>query len=203
MKRIGGWISSNFWPLLPAFLALLGLASLAAGCAAAPRPWPLVSAVHTKGHKRPPKRPITAATLVENSLQRRGLSFGTDGSVQALYSYATMRHESIDPREARPGDIVFFDTSSGEGRCGGHVGLVQGIAPGGALKFRERRNEEDRESVADPMRPSQRRDDNGRVINTFMQPRKPNDREGTRYYAGQMVCAVVRVRKIAGSGARM
>jgi len=197
MKRSVVWVSSNFWPLLPAFVGLLAIATLVLGCGAqtTQAPWPLVQEAHAKGRKATPKRPMNAATLVEASLRDRGLRFGTDGSVKALYSYATQTHERVNAQEARPGDVVFFDTSRAGNQCGGHVGLVQGFAPGGALKFRERRGGEERVSVADPQRPGQRRDEDGRVINTFIRPVKPDDPAGTRYYAGQMVCAVVRVTR--------
>lgn len=206
MKRWSSWVSSNFWPLLPALVGLLAIAMLAVGCSAAStqRPWPVAAEVHAKG---PPvakrnlgsaaslRRPVTAATLVERSLRDRGLDFGTDGSVQALYSYAISQHEAVDPRQARPGDLLFFDSAAEASGCGNHVGLVEGIAPGGAIKFRERRDNEERTSIADPLRPARRRDDAGRVINTFMRARQPNDAVGTRYYAGQMVCSVIRIVK--------
>ncbi|MDX2021087.1 MAG: NlpC/P60 family protein [Deltaproteobacteria bacterium] len=195
MKSSVVWVSSNFWPLLPALVGLVAIATMVLGCGAqtSQTPWPLVPQAQAKGRKANPKRPLNAASLVESSLRERGLRFGTDGSVKALYSYATQTHDRVSAQEARPGDLVFFDTSPTGNQCGGHVGLVQGFAPGGALKFRERREGEERVSVADPQRPGQRRDEDGRVINTFLRARKPNDPEGTRYYAGQMVCAVVRV----------
>lgn len=203
MKRWSAWVSSNFWPLLPALVGLLAIAMLAVGCSAASaqRPWPVAPDVHAKGRQvgtralASGRRPVTAATLVERSLRDRGLDFGTDGSVRALYSYAVSQHEAVDPRQARPGDLVFFDSTADATGCGNHVGLVEGIAPGGALKFRERRDNEERASIADPLRPARRRDDAGRVINTFMRARQPNDAVGTRYYAGQMVCSVIRIVK--------
>jgi len=194
MKRSGVWFVSNFWPLLPALVGLVAIAALVVGCGTTTgqTPWPISGDVQAKGRKASSKRPLLARSLVESNLLDRGFSFGTDGSSEALYSYATARHEAVAPQEARAGDLVFFDTSPGGNHCGGHVGLVQGIAPGGALKFRERRDGLDRISVADPLRPAQRRDSEGRVINTFLRARKPSDAEGMRYYAGQMVCSVIR-----------
>jgi hypothetical protein len=195
MKRPGKWFMSNFWPLLPALVGLVAIAALVVGCGATNKqsPWPVSGEMHAKGRKASPKRPMMAAgTLVEDDLLHRGFSFGTDGSSEALYSYARARHEAIAPQEARAGDLVFFDTSAGGNRCGSHVGLIEGIAPGGAIKFRERRDGQERKSIADPLRPNQRRDSDGRVINTFLRSRKPNDPDGTRYYAGQMVCSVIR-----------
>lgn len=194
MKRSGSWFVSNFWPLLPALVGLVAVAVLVAGCGAttSQTPWPVSAEVHAKGRKGSSKRPLLAGSLVESSLQHRGFSFGTDGSSEALYSYARSRHEAVDPQEARAGDLVFFDTSADGNHCGGHVGLVEGIAPGGALKFKERREGQERISLADPLRPAQRRDSDGRVINTFLRTRKPSDAAGTRYYAGQMVCSIIR-----------
>lgn len=194
MMRFGTWFVNNFCPLLPAMVGLVAVASLVTGCGATTSQmrWPVSGGVHPKGRKTQSKRPLLARSLVETSLLHRGFSFGTDGSSEALYSYASARHEAIAPQEARVGDLVFFDTSLGGNHCGGHVGLVEGIAPGGAMKFRERRDGQERSSMADPLRPAQRRDSEGRVINTFLRARKPNDVEGTRYYAGQMVCSVIR-----------
>ncbi|MCG5056206.1 MAG: C40 family peptidase [Myxococcales bacterium] len=191
------WISANFWPLLPALLGLAAIGVLAAGCGGwtSQTPWPLRSEGRPKGARaESPRRPDDAAAWVEATLRRRGLKFGTDGSVAALYSYAVARHERIDPRAARAGDLLFFDTSRDGNACGTHVGLVEAIAPGGALKFRERRDGRDLQSFADPMRPRRRRDAQGRVVNSFLRPRQPHDEDTSRYFAGEMVCAVVRVR---------
>lgn len=197
MVRLVRWTAKNFWPLLPALLGLAAIGALAAGCGglAAHNPWPLRSATHAKGPSNPASpRPETAAAPVERTLRARGLRFGTDGSVGALYAYATSRHERVDPRRARVGDLVFFDLTDDGSHCGNHVGIVTGIAPGGALKFQERREGRDRESFVDPMRPGRRRDEQGRLINSFLRPRRPGDGDDVRHYAGQMLCAVVRVR---------
>lgn len=196
MRRLVRWISRNFWPLLPALVGLLAIGFLAAGCGAVAMhaPWPLAPRMHGKGARPSIERPVTAAAPVEEALHARGLRFGTDGSVGALYAYATSQHERVDPRRARAGDLVFFDTTRDGSRCGTHVGVVAGVAPGGALKFREWRQGTTRDSFADPMRPQRRRDEQGRVINSFLRARTPSDDDGTRYYAGEMLCAVVRVR---------
>ncbi len=151
--------------------------------------------MHAKGTRRSDApRPMTAAAPIERALHERGVRFGTDGSVEALYAYAHGRHENLDPRQARVGDLLFFDTTQRGTACGTHVGMVTGIAPGGALKFQEWREGVQRESVVDPMRPTRRRDEQGRVINTFLRARQQGDDSALRYYAGEMLCAVIRVR---------
>lgn len=132
-----------------------------------------------------------AVDLVESTLRRRGLRFGTDGTPGGLLAYVSHRHRLIPSTQARPGDVVFFDL--GSGRCGDHVGLVESRHPGGRLTFREIRDGEARTSLAHPGRPTDRRDEDGLVLNTFLRPRRPEDPRGARYFAGDMLCAVGRL----------
>ena len=73
----------------------------------------------------------SAARLVEEALRKQGLAFGTDGSVEALYSYLRARHQVVPACEARVGDIVFFNTRDEKDHCGSHAGVVDGVRPGG------------------------------------------------------------------------
>lgn len=135
--------------------------------------------------------PASAVDLVERALRRRGLRFGTDGTPGGLLAYVSHRHRLVPPTQARPGDVVFFDL--GSGRCADHVGLVEARHPGGRLSFRESRDGEARTSLAHPGRPTDRRDEDGLVLNTFLRPRRPDDPLGARYFAGDMLCAVGRL----------
>jgi hypothetical protein len=132
------------------------------------------------------------AGLVERSLHERGLTFGTDGSVASLYEYLHDSERVVAPSQAEAGDVVFFDLGGG---CGGHVGLVDAVDREGRIAFRERRAGELLHSYADPGQPTARRDARGRVRNSFLRPRRPDDPPSYRYYAGEMLCEVIRVKR--------
>jgi hypothetical protein len=126
--------------------------------------------------------------IVERSLRERGLRFGTDGTPEALYQYVRYSHELVPPERARPGDIVFFDM--GEHGCGEHLGLVEAVEGEGRIVFRESRGGVVRRSFVHPGAPRVRRDSSGRVLNTFLRPRRMEDPPEARYFAGEMLCAV-------------
>lgn len=132
------------------------------------------------------------AALVTRSLRERGLTFGTDGTMGAVYAYLRDRHQVVPPAEARPGDIVFFDLTGDGGDCGGHGGVIEEVDETGRIEFRERRAGAIRRSFAHPGEPVTRRDERGRLLNTFLRPRRQEDPPATRYFAGEMLCAVAR-----------
>jgi hypothetical protein len=193
MRRAAVWLA----------VALLG------GCGTPPRHWRARAAVV---HRRAPPRARPAmihtagpsparvtvadgpAALVEHALRARGLRFGTDGSVRALYEFLTGRYPSVPPAAARSGDVVFFALEGPSSGCGTrtHVGLVEGVDPAGRITFRERRDGETRRSYATPGAPTSRRDAQGRVLNSFLRPRRPEDPPGLKYFSGEMLCVVVR-----------
>src|SRR4051794_7720279 len=72
-----------------------------------------------------------SAAPIERALHARGLRFGTDGSVGALYAYMRDVHKAVTPAKARPGDVVFFDVDAEGLGCGNHVGLVEAVDPDG------------------------------------------------------------------------
>lgn len=131
-----------------------------------------------------------AASPVEQSLRSRGIRFGTDGSSPALFAFVREHFAEVPVREASRGDVVFFDLGSG---CGGHVGLIETVEPGGRIGFRERRDGETRHSYVSPAAPYARRDDRGRILNTFLRPKRMDDGPETRYFAGEMACAIFHV----------
>lgn len=131
--------------------------------------------------------------LVEDELRGRGLRFGSDGSTMALYRYMLVEHRKVAPRDARKGDVLFFDVSREEPRCGGHAGVVEAVDADGRITFRELRAGETRRSYVTPAAPRRRRADDGRVLNTFLRIKEPNDPREARYFAGEMLCAVARV----------
>jgi hypothetical protein len=88
--------------------------------------------------------------------------------------------------------VVFFDLD-GRG-CASHAGLVEAVDRSGRITFRERRDGEIRRSYADPADPRTRRDGQGRILNTFLRARRLEDPPGLRYFSGEMLCAVIRVK---------
>jgi len=132
----------------------------------------------------------SAARLVEESLHARGIRFGTDGSVPSLFAFSREHFAQVDAGQVRGGDVLFFDAGKG---CGGHAGVVETAEPGGRIGFREWRDGSSRHSFVTPREPYLRRDDRGRIMNTFLRPKRMDDPDDTAYFAGQMLCAVFRV----------
>lgn len=130
------------------------------------------------------------ASFIEKILHQKGLVFGTDGSPQALHAYLSGKFPKISSRLAAPGDIIVFDLGQG---CGSQIGLVEQVDSTGRIIFREHRDGSLRESQATPSLPNQRRDARGRILNTFLRPKRVDDPIGTRYFAGDMICALFRV----------
>jgi hypothetical protein len=130
------------------------------------------------------------ASFIEKSLHRKGLVFGTDGSAQALHAYLAGKFPKLPAREAASGDIIVFDLGQG---CGGRIGVIEQVDSTGRIVFREQVEGAFQESHATPSLPYQRRDERGRILNTFLRPKRINDPIGTRYFAGDMICALFRV----------
>jgi len=134
-----------------------------------------------------------ASAFVERALQRRGLRFGTDGTVESIHAYMKFEHRLVPARRARPGDVVFFALGDPE-TCGDHAGVVEGVDRSGRIVFGESRFGQQRRSYVHPARPAERRDAQGRILNTFLRARRPDDPPAARYFAGEMLCAVGRPR---------
>jgi len=183
----------------PSLLGLALLASLPVACSTASSHSLYVpsaqirSAVSTPGSRKPPQQAHgkrNAASLVEESLHARGIRFGTDGSVPALFAFVREQFPLVQADQARGGDVLFFDLGSG---CGLHTGLVETAESGGRIGFREWRDGSSRHSYVTPRDPFLRRDGRGRIMNTFLRPRRREDPAETTYFAGEMLCAVFRV----------
>ena len=135
---------------------------------------------------------------VEHSLHGAGLRFGTDGSARALWGYMRASHELVAAGAARPGDVVFFDVwgTAPEPSCRDrvdHAGIVESIDADGRIGFLERRGGRVLHSFVDPDRPTARRDDRGRILNSFLRPKLIAEPPGARHFAGEMICGVARV----------
>jgi hypothetical protein len=134
----------------------------------------------------------SAAGLVEESLHARGIRFGTDGSLSSLFAFVLGDFPRITAAEARDGDVVFFDTGTG---CGSHVGVVESAESSGRIGFREWRDGSSRHSFLTPKAPLARRDEQGKILNTFLRTKHLEDSPETAYFAGEMLCAVFRVEQ--------
>jgi hypothetical protein len=183
---------------------VLGLASL--GCATPTRtrrlPPSIFQAARTDvrgAHHRAPRRAARneGAALVERALHDAGLRFGTDGSARALWGYMRASHVAIAPAEARPGDVVFFDThgTGEEPDCADHAGLVESAETDGRLGFVEARGGQLRHSFVQPAQPTLRRDERGEIVNSFLRTKQVSDPPQARYFAGEMLCGVFRVQR--------
>jgi hypothetical protein len=181
-------------------LSLIALALLAIGCAPIPRSWRYPPRVFQSSAPRPTPakrlRPsphaAPAAALVERALHERGFRFGTDGTVGALHDYLADNGRPVRPAQARAGDVVFFDLNGGGPD---HAGLVESVDADGRITFREARDGEVRQSYVLASAPSARRDSAGRVLNTFLRPKRPQDPPYLRYFAGELICAVLRLER--------
>ncbi len=146
-----------------------------------------VLGAHKSGQHHPKR---SAASLVEESLHARGVRFGTDGSVPALFAFMRGQFAQVHADQARGGDVLFFDLGAG---CGTHVGLVETAEPSGRIGFREWRDASTRHSYVTPRDPYLRRDTRGRIMNTFLRPKRIEDPADTAYFASEMLCAIFRV----------
>jgi hypothetical protein len=132
----------------------------------------------------------SGTTLVEESLHARGIRFGTDGSAVALYTFVKSQFAHIAAEQAQAGDVLFFDVGPG---CGSHSGIVETTDATGRIGFREWRDGSSRHSFVTPREPFVRRDDRGRILNSFLRPKRPEDALETRHFAGDMLCAAFRI----------
>jgi hypothetical protein len=190
--------------VLLALVVVFGLCALGcAGSASTRRAPPALfqgdrSETTARGHRASAHRRAggdESAALVERRLHVLGFRFGTDGSVPALWGYLRSAHRLIPAPEARAGDVLLFDTrgSDPQPRCADHAALVESVADG-RITFVEARDGRVRRSVVDPGHPTLRRDARGRIVNSFLRPKAIEDPPGARYFAGDMLCAVVRLR---------
>jgi hypothetical protein len=145
-------------------------------------------------HRTPPGDE-TSALIVER-IRAAGFRFGTDGTPGALWGYMRTSHELVDPRDARAGDVVFFDTRSrGEEEldCSDRVGLIESVDGAGRITFLESRGGQLYRGYVDARQPLARRDERGEIVNSFLRPKRLGDADGTRYFAGEMLCGIARV----------
>ncbi len=191
------------WEVLLALVIVFGLCALGcAGSASTRRAPPALfqgdrSESPAPGHRASARHRAggdESAALVERRLHVLGFRFGTDGTVPALWGYLRTAHRLISAAEARPGDVLLFDTrgTAPQPRCADHAALVESVADG-RITFVEARDGRVRRSVVDPGHPTLRRDARGRIVNSFLRPKAMEDPPGARYFAGDMLCAVVRV----------
>jgi hypothetical protein len=184
-----------------AAVAVLGLCAF--GCASPNGTRRLPASVfhaarfEVRNHRGPHRpRGDESAALVERSLHQAGLRFGTDGSVRALWGYMRASHEVVAASEARPGDVLFFD-AYGTGdvpTCADHAGIVENVDGDGRLGFVEARDGQIRHSFVDPSHPTTRRTEPERILNSFLRPKRVSDPPEARYFAGEMLCGIARVR---------
>ena len=134
--------------------------------------------------------------FVERALHDAGFRFGTDGSVRALWGYLRTAHRLVGATDARPGDILLFDTRgvAPAPECADRAGIVESVGARGRITFVEAKGGRVHRSFVDPAHPSTRRDARGEILNSFLRPIRIDDPPGARYFAGEMLCGVARAR---------
>jgi hypothetical protein len=188
---------TRLWGAVVAVAAVFALCAL--GCAApvrARRP-PPSAFLGARHDPRPPAHGDEGSVFVERALRREGLRFGTDGSTRALWGYLRNAHSVVAAQATRPGDVLFFDTHASDGApsCDAatdHAALVTDVAPSGRITFVEARGGKVRTSFADPTHPTLRRASGGEIANSFLRSKAIDDPPGTRYFAAELLCGVVR-----------
>jgi hypothetical protein len=194
----------RFWEVLLAMVVVLGLCAL--GCASSTPvqtrrlPASVFQAARLEARTyRPTAHRDEGAALVEQSLHRAGLRFGTDGTTGALWRYLSSAHRPLAPAQTRPGDVLFFETRAGwdppDCERADHAGVVESVAADGRIGFWEARGGQVRRSFVDPRRPTLRRTEHGEIANSFLRAKSVDDEPSARYFAGEMLCGVVRVVK--------
>jgi hypothetical protein len=162
--------------------------ALAGGLACAPPP--------TTWRHRPAvfhaTRSVMEESWIERRLRARGLRFETDGTTRGLHDALAAQHPIVAPEAAAAGDVLFFVLDGSP--CGDHAGLVEAVEPDGRVVFREWRGGQLRRSFLHPWEPLARRDGRGRLLNTFLRPKRPDDPPSAHYFAADGLCAVVRTR---------
>jgi len=175
-------------------LSLLAALAVSSGCSMATSHSIYIPSAQIRSasadSRKQPRVKRSAASVVEESLHARGIRFGTDGSVPALYAFVRGQFAQVQADKTRGGDVLFFDLGSG---CGRHTGLVETAESGGRIGFREWRDGSSRHSYVTPRDPLMRRDGKGRIMNTFLRPKRMEDPVETTYFAGEMLCAVYRI----------
>jgi len=94
------------------------------------------------------------------------------------------------------GDVLFFDTRSHDDDldCADRLGIVVEVDVRRRITFVEARGGQLLRGYVDPRQPLARRDERGEIINSFLRPKRLSDPDRTRYFAGEMLCGVARVR---------
>jgi hypothetical protein len=104
---------------------------------------------------------------------------------EALVSAARTAGALSVARTPAPGDLVVFEE-------GWLVGVVTAVRGDGAVEFVYAARGVVRRGWLAPTRPSDQRDPEGRILNTFVRPRRPADTRGQRYLAGELYTGLVR-----------
>jgi hypothetical protein len=87
-------------------------------------------------------------------------------------------HAGRSTDQPLPGDVVRF--------AGGASGVVVRARDDGRVEFLYVRMGQVREGVVSTRRPDRRRDGHGRLLNSYLRPRRRDDPPGTRYLAGEL-----------------
>jgi hypothetical protein len=87
------------------------------------------------------------------------------------------------------GDLVIFED-------GELVAVVTSVRPDGTVEFMYAQGGVVRRGFLNPARPEARRDERGRILNTFVRPFKPHDSPRQRYLAGELFSGYLRLDRL-------
>jgi hypothetical protein len=168
-------------------LASLLLARLRAPRAPGQRPQATRQSAAPAGRPPPCVRLLTlspaAAPWSRCALSQRGFRLGTDGTGRRAPRLPRRQRPAwCSPGQARP---ATWCSSIWRRRCQDHVGLAESVDPDGRITFREVRDGQVRTSYVHAAEPCARRDGQGRILNTFLRPKRPDDPPATRYFAAR------------------
>jgi len=129
--------------------------------------------------------------VVERSLHERGNSLRHRRYARSLYQFLHAQFPEIPAGEARAGDVLFFDMGEGSG-CGGHTGLVDLVDSGGPTGVPRMARRQRAPAATSILASRTPRRAGALILNTFLRVKLPNDPPSTRYFAGELLCSVVR-----------
>jgi hypothetical protein len=131
-----------------------------------------------------------AALGVRLSPELAGVSSG-----EALVELARSRHAFPSADQPLIGDLVVFDAVRAE-LPASLVGVVVGARGDGTVEFIYLARGVVRRGWLNAAAPSRQRDDDGRVLNTFVRHSEGRDPRDTRYLAGQLLAGYVRIDRL-------
>ncbi len=136
-----------------------------------------------------------------DALGSLGLSLDSDRELAAidigrdLVRVASARFAVSSQKSALLGDLVVFDRVVAS-LPASLVGVVVGQRGDGSIEFIYLARGVVRRGWVNPLRPNEKRDGKGKILNTFVRHSDGGDRSGTRYFAGHLFTKIIRLNRL-------